>query len=53
MTLGFGHVGIMVGTTSHFWFREKPLGFEWGLYGFGDGICGHVLVLHTHKESLV
>jgi hypothetical protein len=53
MTLGIGHVGIIVGTTSHFLFGEKPLGFEWGLYGFGDGLCGLVLGLHTHKKSLV
>jgi hypothetical protein len=53
MNLSFGHVGIIVGTTSHFRFGEKPLGFEWGIHGFGDEICGLVLGLHTHKESLI
>jgi hypothetical protein len=43
MTLGVGHVGITVDTTSHFQFGENPLGFEWGLHGFGDGLCGLVL----------
>ena len=50
MTLGVGHVGIIVGTTSHFRFGENPLGFECGLHGSGDGL---VLGLHTHKESLI
>jgi hypothetical protein len=53
MTLGVGYVGIIVGTTSHFWFRENPLGFEWGIHGFDDGICGHMLAIHTHKEILI
>jgi hypothetical protein len=53
MTLGVGHVGIVVGTTSHFLFGENPLGFEWGIHEFGDGICGFVLGLHTDKESLI
>jgi hypothetical protein len=52
MTLGVGHVGIVVGTTSHFLFGEN-LVFEWGIHGFGDGICGIVLALHTHKEILI
>ena len=52
-TLGVRHVGIVVGTTSHFQFGENPLGFEWGIHGFDDGICGLVLGLHTHKESLI
>jgi hypothetical protein len=50
MTLGVGHVGIIVGTTSHFRFGENPLGMKLGLHGFGDGICGFVLGLHTHKK---
>jgi hypothetical protein len=67
MTLGVGHVGIIVGTTSHFWFGENPLIFEWGLHrfgdgifwlvlglhGFGNGICGLVLGIHIHKEILI
>jgi hypothetical protein len=53
MTLDIGHVGIVMGTTSHFQFGENSLGFEWGLHGFGDGLCGLVLGLHTHKESLI
>ena len=53
MTLGVGHVGMIVATTSHFSFVEKPLGFELGIHGFGDGICGIVLGLHTHKEILI
>jgi hypothetical protein len=53
MNLGVGNVGIIVGTTSHFHFGENPLGFEWGLHGFGDGLCGLVLGLHTHKESVI
>jgi hypothetical protein len=53
MTLGVGHVGIVLGTTSHFWFGENALGFEWGIHGFGDGIFGLVLGLHTQKESLI
>jgi hypothetical protein len=53
MNLGVGHVGIIMGTTSHFQFGENPLGFEWGIHGFGDGLCGLVLGLHTHKESLI
>jgi len=53
MTLGVGHVEIIVGTTSHFWFGENPLGFEWGIHWFDDGICGLHLGLHTHKESLI
>ena len=52
MTLGVGHVETIVGTASHFWFGENPLVFEWGIHGFGDGICGLMLGLHTHKESL-
>jgi hypothetical protein len=53
MILGFGHVQIIVGTASHFCFGEKSLGFEWGIHGFGDGICGFVLGIHTHKEILI
>jgi hypothetical protein len=53
MTLGVGHVGIVVGTTSHFRFGENPLGFEWELHGFGDGLCELVLGLQTHMESLI
>jgi hypothetical protein len=53
MALGVEHVGIIVGTTSHFWFGENPLGFEWGIHGFGDGIYGLVLGLHTHKKILI
>jgi hypothetical protein len=53
MNLGVGHVGIVVDTTSHFHFGENPPGFEWGIHGFDDGICGIVLGLHTHKESLI
>jgi hypothetical protein len=53
MILGVGHVGIVVGTTSHFRFGGNPLGFEWGIHGFGYGLCGLVLGLHTHKESLI
>ena len=53
MTLCVGCVGIIVGTTSHFRFGENPLGFEWGLHGFGDGLGGLMLGLHTHKESLI
>jgi hypothetical protein len=50
--LGVGHVGIVVGTMSHFRFGENPLGFEWGIHGFGDGLCGLMLGLHTQKEIL-
>ena len=53
MTLGVGHVGIIVITTSQFHFGENPLGFEWGIHGFGDEICGLVLGLHTHKKRLI
>jgi hypothetical protein len=53
MELGVGNVGINVDTTSHFWFGENPLVFEWGPHGFGDGICGLMLGLHTHKEILI
>ena len=53
MTLGVVNVGIVVGTTSHFRFGKKPLSFEWGIHGFGDGLCGLVLGLHTRKESLI
>jgi len=42
-----------VGTISHFLFGEIPLGFEWGIHGFDDGICGLVLGPHTHKEILI
>jgi hypothetical protein len=53
MTIGVGHVGIIMGTTSYFQFGENPLGFEWVINGFDDGICGLVLGLHTHKEILI
>jgi hypothetical protein len=53
MTLGVGHVGIVMGTTSHFRFGVNPHGFESGLHEFGDGIFGLVLGLHTHKEILI
>ena len=53
VTLSVGHVEIVMGTTSHFQFGENPIGFEWGLHGFDDGICGLVLGLHTHKEILI
>jgi hypothetical protein len=53
ITLGVGHVVIIVGTTSHFQFGENPSGFEWEIHGFGDGICGLVLGIHTHKEILI
>jgi hypothetical protein len=46
-------VGIFVGTRLAFKFGENPLGFEWGIHGFGDGICGLVSRLHTHKEILI
>jgi hypothetical protein len=48
--LGVRHVGIVGGTTSHFWFGENPLGMKLGLHGFGDGVCGFMLGLHTHKK---
>jgi hypothetical protein len=48
--LGVGHVGIVVGTTLHSSFGENPIGMKLGLHGFGDGICGFVLGLHTHKK---
>jgi hypothetical protein len=53
MTLGIGHVGIVVSTTSHFRFGENPLGFQRGLHEFGDELYGLVLGLHTHKENLI
>jgi hypothetical protein len=53
MTLGVVHVGIVVDATSHFRVEENPLGFEWGLHGFDDGICGLLLVLYTLKENLI
>jgi hypothetical protein len=46
-------VVIVMGTTSYFRFGENPFGFEWGLNGFDDGICGLVLGLYTHKEILI
>jgi len=52
-TLGVGNMGIVVGTTSYFWFGENPFGFEWGIHGFGDVIFGLVLGLHTHKKILI
>ena len=53
MNLGLENVGIFSSTTSHFWFGENPLGFEWGTHGFGDGIFFLALGIHTHKESLI
>jgi hypothetical protein len=53
MTLGVGHVGIIMGTTSHFQYGEKPLEFVCGIHGFDDGLCGLVLELHTHKENII
>jgi hypothetical protein len=50
---GVRHVGIFVGIILAFRFGENPLGFGWGLHGFGDGICGLVLGIHTHKENLI
>jgi hypothetical protein len=50
MALGVGHVRIVMDTTSHFRFGGKPLEMKLGLHGFGDGICGFVLGLHTHKK---
>jgi hypothetical protein len=52
-TLGVVHVGIVLGTTSHFWFVVNPLGFEYGIHVFDDGIFGLVLWLHTNKEILI
>jgi hypothetical protein len=49
MNLGVGHVGIVMGTTSHFQFGENCLGFEGVIHGFDDGICGFVLGLHNHN----
>jgi hypothetical protein len=43
----------LTSTTSHFWFGENLLGFEWGINGFGDDIFGIVLGIHIHKESLI
>jgi hypothetical protein len=43
-------VGIFVGTRLAFRFSEIPLGMKLGLHGFGDGLCGFVLRLHTHKK---
>jgi hypothetical protein len=40
MTLGVGHVGTIMGTTSHFQFDKNRIGFEWGNHGFGDEIFG-------------
>jgi hypothetical protein len=51
MTLGVGHVGIIMGTTLHFHFDETPLYFELGYWGLGDGICGFVIGLHTHMSA--
>jgi hypothetical protein len=51
MALGVGHMGIVVGTTSHFHFGENPLGFEWGFHGFGDGLFGLVLSFTPTRKS--
>jgi hypothetical protein len=32
---------------------KNPLDFEMGDYELNDGLCGFVLGLHTHKESLI
>jgi hypothetical protein len=53
MALGVGHVGIIMGTTSHFGLVKTPLDFELGAWGLDDGICGFVLGLHTHREILI
>jgi hypothetical protein len=50
---GVRHVGIFVVTILSFHFGENPLGFERRIHGFGDGLCGLVLGLHTHKETLI
>ena len=49
---GVKHVGIFLGTKLAFFFSENLLGFEW-IHGFGDGICGLVSGLHTHKKILI
>jgi hypothetical protein len=53
MTLGVVHVGIVMGTSLHFCLGENALGMKLGLHGLGDGLCGFVLGLHTHMESLI
>jgi hypothetical protein len=50
MALGVGNVGIVMGTASQFQFGENPLGMQLGIHGFGDGLCGFLLGLHTHKK---
>jgi hypothetical protein len=53
MNLGVGHVVIIMGTASYFRFGENPIGFEWGIHGFSDGIYGIMLGLYTQKEILI
>jgi hypothetical protein len=48
--LGARHVGIVMGTTSHFRLGENALGMKLGLHGLDDGWV--VMGLHTHRESL-
>jgi hypothetical protein len=50
-TRGYGvmHVGIFVGTRLHLRFSENALGIRLGPHGLGDGPCGLVLGLYTHK----
>jgi hypothetical protein len=50
---GVKHVGIFISTRFTFHLVKTPLGFEWGIHGFGDGIYGLVLGLHTHKENII
>jgi hypothetical protein len=50
MVIGVGHVEIIMVTTSHFRFGENPLGMKLGLHGFGNGLCGFVMGLHTQKK---
>jgi hypothetical protein len=50
-SLGVGHVGISMGTTLHSSFSENHLWVKLGLHGFGGGIFGFVLGLHTHNKS--
>jgi hypothetical protein len=50
VALGVGHVGIVMGTTLHSCLVKTTIGMKLGLHGFGGGICGFVLGLHTHKK---
>jgi hypothetical protein len=53
MTLGVEHVEIIMETTSHFWFGQNTLVFEWGIHEYGDGIYGLLLGLQTYNEILI